>query len=55
MTLTGSRIEADWKQTGSRLEADWKQTGSKMEAEWNIENNPSISVALIAVQLAAVT
>ena len=50
-----SKLEADWKRTGNKLEAGMKQNGSRLDAEWNIESNPLILVALITVQLAAVT
>ena len=52
---TKSRLEVDWKRTGNKLEARLKQNGSRLDAEWNIKSNPLILVALIAVQLAAVT
>lgn len=48
-------MEVDWKRTGNKLEARLKQNGSRLDAEWNIKSNPLLLVALIAVQLAAVT
>ena len=52
---TGSRLGGDWKGTGNRFDAEMKQYGNILDAEWNTENNPLLLVALIAVQLAAVT